>query len=331
MKGFLKSEAGTVILWILGTLILAATLLPWIHASGKNLAARAATEDLSPFLEWLGAAADRGKYSRYFSRTLTLSALLLTPLMVWRLKSISRPTTLPSTTQKSSTHPVLQITLGILIAGGFLWALGGILIAAGAFTADPTPPPIGKILTKALIPAIGASFLEEWLFRGLLLGAFLRIAKPATACIANSLVFAFVHFLTPPEGTVIANPNAPLAGFELLAAILKNFLNPQFFAAEFATLFTVGMILGWARLSTGKLWFSIGLHAGWIAAFKAFNLLNDLNHASPLHPWGIGLSLRSGLLPLATLALTAAVCLPILKRLKPKPATSPDSAFPPPN
>jgi membrane protease YdiL (CAAX protease family) len=240
--------------------------------------------------------------------------------MVWRLKSIARPTT-TTPTQKSTTHPILQITLGILIAGGILWALGGILIAAGAFTVEPDPPAIGKILTKALIPAIGASFIEEWLFRGLLLGAFLRIAKPATACIANSIVFAFVHFLSPPEGTVITNPNAPLAGFELLAAILKNFLNPQFFAAEFATLFSVGMILAWARLTTGKLWFAIGLHAGWIAAFKAFNLLNNLNPNSPLHPWGIGDSLRSGLLPLAALVITAAICHPVLNRLKPTPAT----------
>ena len=77
---------------------------------------------------------------------------------------------------------------------------------------------------------------------------------------------------------------------------------------EFATLFAVGMILAWARLRTGALWFSIGLHAGWVLAFKTFNLLYVAVVPHPLRPWGIGESLKSGLLPLLTLALTALVC-----------------------
>jgi membrane protease YdiL (CAAX protease family) len=94
----------------------------------------------------------------------------------------------------------------------------------------------------------------------------------------------------------------------LLGAILLNFTDPRFFAAEFVVLFVIGLILAWSRVRTGGLWFAIGLHAGWIAAFKSFNLLHQLNPESPLHPWGVGESLRAGLLPLATLAITAVLC-----------------------
>jgi len=308
-----------VVFWITGTLLLAAALLPWVHIAGQDLAARAAAEELSGFMEWLGAAAGRGKYSRYFSRTLVFSALLLMPLLIWRLRSIQRPAagadttaSLPAT--RSGLHPAWQAMVGFFLAGGLLWALGVMLVGAGAYTVSDNPPAAGKFLSKVLVPTVAASVIEEWLFRGLLLGTWLRIAKPAAACIGTSLVFAFVHFLEPPKGVVIAEPNAPLAGFELLGGILQNFADPRFFAAEFASLFAVGMILAWARIRTGRLWFSIGLHAGWIAAFKGFNLLHNLNVASPLHPWGIGESLRSGLMPLVTLAVTAAACRPFLAK-----------------
>ena len=68
------------------------------------------------------------------------------------------------------------------------------------------------------------------------------------------------------------------------------------------------MILARARLRTGALWFSIGLHAGWIAAFKGFNMLHRAVPVHELRPWGVGDSLRSGLLPMLALGVTAVVC-----------------------
>ncbi|MCU0753087.1 MAG: hypothetical protein MUC40_08725, partial [Akkermansiaceae bacterium] len=59
---------------------------------------------------------------------------------------------------------------------------------------------------------------------------------------------------------------------------------------------------------TGALWFSIGLHAGWVAAFKGFNLFHVAVADHPLRPWGIGSGLSSGLMPLLMLAITVGVC-----------------------
>lgn len=320
---FLKSEAGAVVLWLTGTILLAAGLFPLVYKAGKNFALDAAKNDLAPILESIGRSAERADADTYFSRSLYLAVLLLLPVLILRLRKIRRSAGPLAPVARPATQPwktrIFHLLSAIVLAAGLLWLLGGALQAAGAFATDPEPPPLSLIIRKSLVPAIFGAVIEEWLFRGLLLGVWLRIAKPATALLSVSFIFAFVHFLQPPHGSEIADPTAPLAGFRLLGLIFGNFLNPQFIAAEFALLFTVGLILGATRLRTGSLWFPIGLHAGWIFAFKGFNMVHN-NAPSALRPLWIGESLRSGLLPLATLLLTAVICHFILKCPKAPPA-----------
>lgn len=297
-------------LWVLSALVLAALITPWIYQAGKDLAAAAEAGTVSAFAEWLGNAAGRAKFGRFFSRALVFSALILLPLLFWRVRVIRAANGLAGMPMKriSCGLALAQAGVGFLIAAGFLWGLGMVIEGLGAYVVKADPPAMGKLLKKTLIPAVIAPLLEEWLFRGLILGLWLRFARPVAACVGTSLFFAFVHFLNPPEGSAIADPAAATAGFELLGKILLHFGNPQFFITDFATLFGIGMILAWARLRTGALWFSIGLHAGWIAAFKGFNMLHQAVAGHPLRPWGVGEDLRSGLLPLVTLAITAVAC-----------------------
>ena len=307
---FLKSEAGAVVLWLIGTVLLAAILFPWIYEGGKAFALHAGSHELAPLWESIGRSARRADVDTYFSRSLYAAVLLLLPLLIFRLKKIRRSSGSGATVRMEALpwkSRILHLVSAIVLAAGLLWLLGGALKTAGAFAADPDAARISRIITKALLPALFGAVIEEWLFRGLLLGIWLRVLKPGAALFTVSLIFAFVHFLAPPEGSAIAEPGAPLAGFQLLGLILGHFLNPQFIAAEFLVLFTVGMILGATRLRTGSLWFPIGLHAGWIFAFKSFNMLH-LEQASALRPLWIGESLRSGLLPLATLLVTAVIC-----------------------
>jgi membrane protease YdiL (CAAX protease family) len=309
VKRFLKSEAGATVLWVIASLLLAATLCPWLYQGGKALASAAETRELPAILEWLAASCERAQFSRYFNRSLALSALILVPLLYKRIRTLSSQTTgsLVAPVSPGARRALLQTVTGCLLAAATLWCLGLILLMLGAFTPVANLPTLGKFLSKVIIPAVGAPLVEEWFFRGFLLGFWLRSARPLTACVGTSLVFAFVHFLKPPAGFTIANPDAPLAGFELLGIILFHFTDPMFFLTDFATLFSIGIILALARVRTGALWFSIGLHAGWIIAFKSFHLIYQptLNH--PLHPWGVGETLRSGLFPLLTLGLTGVI------------------------
>jgi len=307
-----------VVVWVCGSLLLAAVIAPWIYEAGMNLAAAAAAKDLPGVLEWLGAACARSahKFGRFFNRSLMLSALVLLPLLWRRVRSINRGGSIMGDLRPVSPRDVcLQVVCGCLLAGGLLWLTGILLASAGAYQPRIPEPALGKVLRKTLVPAVAAPLLEEWLFRGVLLGLWLRFARPAAACVGTSLVFAFLHFLDPPSGTVIADPTAPTAGFELLGKILLHFADPVFFVTDFATLFLVGWILARARVRTMALWFPMGLHAGWVATFKSHSLIYQKAAGHPLFPWGVGDSLRSGAIPLAVLVLTAVACHFALLRL----------------
>jgi uncharacterized protein len=313
---FFKSEAGATLLWAASAVVLAAIAAPWLYWGGKNFGIAAETHEFPVLLEWLGAACLRADFSRYFCRALVISAVVLLPFLLRRL----RPPVTGSdglwrrVTWKSA---LLQCAVGWLIAGGLLYGMERGFAAMGAYTLRPHPVGSAEALGRSLVPALVVSLVEEWLFRGVLLGLWLRFSKPLTACIGTALIFALVHFLKLPAEAEIAPPTSMLAGFVLLGKLLWHFTESLFFIADFMTLFVLGLILAHARLRTGALWFSLGLHAGWIMAFKGFNLRFSPVLSHPLHPWWVGETLRSGLLPLLTLSLTAVVCHQVLRRFEP--------------
>lgn len=310
MKRFFKSGAGATVLWLIASLLLAGLVAPWLYQAGKWLAHRGETEDLPRFFEWLAVECAHAKLSRYFSRSLLLSAMLLLPFLLKRVRAVSAAEALPPPERVRIPwgKRFLQIAVGFAIAGGILWGIGMLLDFVGAYHARPKQPSAGNVVGKIWLATVMASCVEEWLFRGLLLGLWLRFTRSLYACLGTSLLFAVIHFLEVPQGKVIANPASPFAGLELLSQIVYHFAEPLFFVTDFATLFCIGMILAWSRLRTGGLWFGIGLHAGWIAAFKGYNLLYTQVERSPWHPWGVGESLRSGLVPMCALLVTAFVC-----------------------
>ena len=303
----------------MASLVLAAVITPWLYAGGKNLGAAAAVRELPGALEWLGAACERADFRRYFNRALVIAAVGLLPCLLCRVRvarvwagGMGEPGVC-----LSWRSAAVQMAVGCGVAGGILWGMGILLEALGAYVLKPQPLAWGALPGKIAGAAVGASLVEEWLFRGLLLGLWLRFAKPLAACVGTSVFFAFIHFLKLPDGVEIVAPESALAGFEFLGEILLHFTEPLFFVADFATLFVMGMILSQARLRTGGLWFPMGLHAGWIMAFKSFNLRYASVSGHPLHPWGVGDTLRSGLVPMLALGLTAVICHFILRRFEP--------------
>lgn len=320
VKRFLQSEIGAAVLWLLGSLVLAAVVSPWIHQAGKWLAEVAETRELPGMIEWLAAACGRAKFGRFYDRALLFSAVLLIPLLFRRIRSVRAAggaLRVPEMARWGWRSGAMQLAVGCVLAGGLLWGLCVFLHWSGANEAKAAAPGAGRLLSKVMVPALGASLVEECLFRGLLLGLWLRFARPLAACTGSAILFAFLHFLNPPPGTVIADPGHPLAGFQLLGAMLMHFAEPRFFITDFATLLAVGLMLAWARLRTGALWFPIGLHAGWIMAFKACGMFYQKVQDHPLRPWGVGDNLRSGLLPLVTLVATACLCHYVLRRFDP--------------
>lgn len=296
-----------MLLWVAASLVLAAGLAPWLYQGGKGFAQLAREQDFAGLAGWLGYACRRADFGRYFNRGLLLAALLLLPFLFRRLSKLRQAGAhlLPPGDAVSWPAGMVQYLIGLLLAGGVVWGLGMVLDGLGEFTSKPLLPGAKRVLIGVLIPAVMVSVVEEWLFRGLLLGLWLRVARPRAACLGVSLVFALLHFLAPPPGVGMAEPFSAVAGFRQLGGILLQVVEPRFFAANFLTLFAVGMILAWVRLRTGRLWCSMGLHCGWVIAFKAYNLTHLKASDGPLNSWWIGDDLRSGLLPLAALVLTA--------------------------
>ncbi|NJR43319.1 MAG: hypothetical protein HC767_12345 [Akkermansiaceae bacterium] len=176
MKRFFQSEAGAAVLWVVLSMLMAATIAPWFYQAGMWLVGLTKTQNLPGILEWLGSACERADFSRFFSRALIVSAFVLLPLLGWRIRVICRGEngTMVGLSFMPWKMALLQVVLGCAIAGGFLWIGGMILESLGAFTPKSTPASIEKFLSRVLLAAVAVPLVEEWLIRGMLLGLWLK-------------------------------------------------------------------------------------------------------------------------------------------------------------
>lgn len=332
---FLKSEAGAIILWLAASLIAAALLMPWLYdwgkaaipyldSTGQDIVEKAAKGDVFGLLEKIGNAFksvaesfDRAKPDRYFSRALLISALALLPALIRRVKRIPAKEGADRFALRKLTWPqrFTHLSSGLLTGAFCLGALALVLHLTHAAAPKDVALSAGKFFSKAFLPALGAGVVEELVFRGLLLGLWLRACSLRTACTGSALTFSFMHFLSPPEGMEIADPGAWHAGFEILASTLGHFTNPAFFVTEFLTFSLLGLLLAYCRVRTFSLWLPIGIHAGLVFALKTFSMTRKLDPESPLNPWFIGGDLKSGILPLIALGVCFATCVAITRAL----------------
>lgn len=318
VRRFFQSEAGAVLLWVAASVLLAAVIAPWFYQGGRWFHGVAEDKEWGGIAGWLAAAAGRADLNRYFNRSLLVGALVLLPPLLRRVRKLKRERrargeVLPKRRRTGMIERVLLWAGGVMVAFGVVWSLGFLLNWWGAFAVQAVQVTPRKLISAAVLPALGVSLAEEALFRGVLLGLWLRVARPMTACVGSSLVFAAMHFLSPAPGYVILDPASPVAGFELLGAMLRHYADPAFFVADFLTLVGVGLVLACGRLRTGSLWLPVGLHCGWVLAFKSYHLTHFRVLDSPVGPLLVGQGLRSGLLPLAALLLTALICHGVLR------------------
>ncbi len=308
---FLKSEAGAIVLWLFAALFLAALFTPHLYDAGKTVAAKYPGEGVLGVMDSIRNA----KLDRYFSRCLLVSALALLPFLIRRVKSIPINDDHASYALRKMTwsNRFIHLTCGLLIGAVALGGLALILHFTGASASNDKTFLFSKFLKKAVLPALGAGIIEELLFRGLLLGLWLRACSMWSAWIGSSLMFSFIHFLKPPANTIIADPSSWHSGFEMLGSTLGHFTNPLFLITDFATLALLGLLLAWCRTRTSSLWLPIGIHAGLVFALKTFSLTQKLNPESPLHPWFIGSDLKSGIFPLIALGICFGLCIALVR------------------
>jgi membrane protease YdiL (CAAX protease family) len=154
----------------------------------------------------------------------------------------------------------------------------------------------GRVPRIALTAAVVGT-LEELLFRGALFGALRRAHGWRMALLVSSAAYAIVHFFQTAEST---GPVTWSSGLELLPRLLLGLAQPAMLLPGLITLTLVGAILALAFQRTGNLYFSIGLHAGWIFWLKFYVVMTDLRLGAPTWFWGTG-KLYDGYLALLAL------------------------------
>ncbi|MEL6931309.1 MAG: type II CAAX endopeptidase family protein [Cyanobacteria bacterium J06600_6] len=130
-----------------------------------------------------------------------------------------------------------------------------------------------KMLTL-LVPILGLSllisFVEELIFRGYIFAALLKDNSPLVAAIASSFIFAILHLVWERKQTFPQLPG----------------------------LWLMGMVLVMARvLSNDTIYFSLGLHAGWIWGLTCIDSADLLSYKADNH-WFTGIQQQ----PLAGIA-----------------------------
>lgn len=192
-------------------------------------------------------------------------------LKMWGRRVYNDPQMLRSCGLEFGRTTGRNLAIGFGIGGGGVVILFAIATALGGVIWEPFPPTFSRIFIEGLLVALGVGFAEELFFRGWLLEELRRDYSPAIALWSNSLLFAILHFIKPPE------------------EILRTWL-------QFPGLLLLGMILVWAKDATrsqtnphGSLAVAIALHAGLVWSYYLVNVGELVTYTGTLPEWITGI------------------------------------------
>lgn len=269
--------------------------------------------------DWLGGLVGKVQgmpFHRYFSRSVQVAAILL----IWPLMKSLRVRSLKEFGLVPDKQPFRDLGTGV-ISGLFGMALFcTVQLLSGTSLADPDwADDLRAALPRIFLTAGVVSIMEEFLFRGILLGFFRQFLETRIAIVLSSIPFAAVHFAGLPS----ENPPVPpgwWSGLELVKHAAGGMVPTPLALHAFLILFTAGVLLAWLTTRTGALWAPIGLHAAWIFGQQAFN---STARFAVIPPEGllplIGPSqcrgmVPTGLLPLCSLLIAGALAAVLLRR-----------------
>jgi hypothetical protein len=286
-----------LLIYIVFVFLGGALLAPWLFWLAQSTA-QAFPNAFGQCFQKLAA----NPFHRYVDRSLLALALIGLP-------ALSRALGAKSFREIGLVKPVGQwqkFFAGLLL--GFLslaLVIGlALLFKARVLDGNLSAALLTKKLLGAAATALIVAMLEEILFRGGIFGGLRRSFDWRFALILSSGVYAIVHFLERAE---LSGPVTWLSGLQLLPQMLHGFLDTQKLFPGFFNLTLVGALLALAYRRTGNLWFSIGLHAGWIFWLKSSGIIAGVAPGAHVAFWGSG-KLIDGwlafLVLLATLALS---------------------------
>jgi membrane protease YdiL (CAAX protease family) len=206
------------------------------------------------------------------------------------------------------------------LSGGFVLGFISLaLVAAITLAAGGRAPAshlsasiVAQRMLSAALTAVVVAVLEEILFRGGVFGGLRRVFHWSFALVLSSLIYAIMHFFARTQEPATVHWTS---GFGQLALMLRGFTNWQQIVPGFLNLTLAGLLLGLAYQRTGNLYFSIGLHGGWIFWLKTYGALTTEAPRANSWLWGTEKMIDGWLaLGVLALALTVFTRLPVARK-----------------
>ncbi len=259
-----------LVIYLLIVFVGGALLAPWLYSFAQEFAHSIPKIASEPF-------------HRYVDRSLLILALAgLWPVLralgitSWREIGMARP--------QGQWNRLLG---GLLLGFLSLAIVASLTLICGGRTFVRTEDAhklVGGI-SSAIGSAVVVAFIEEILFRGGVFGGLRKFFYWPLALVISSMIYALVHFLRPADfaGTVTWS-----SGLALLPRMLSGFVDFHALVPGFFSLTLVGTLLGLGYQRTGNLYFSMGLHAGWIFWLKTYGVFTVQPPGSSTWFWGTG-------------------------------------------
>jgi hypothetical protein len=267
--------------------------------------------------DWIGGlvgSIQEMPFHRYLSRSLQVTAILL----LWPLVRALRVRSMAEFGIFENKRSWGDFLTGVLAGLLCCLLLQPILIFTGVVYLPYSWTAVAMNLPRLLATAAFVAVLEEFLFRGVLLGFFRQFLAPSLAVLFSSLLFAGVHFVSFPEAA--GGPVLWWSGLATLGEIGSGFPSWSLFIGAFLVLFAAGLVLGWMTTMTGSLWAAIGLHGTWILGQQLFTVSTYFMVKPPtslmpvIGPSQCHGMVPTGLFPLACILLAGGLALLLLRR-----------------
>ena len=248
----------------------------------------------------------RFPFPRIFDRTVMASLLIV---MLFAARDLDFIPLLSRGFKHPAMPSIAQAIRGFVVAMLAIAILLGLALAVGGGGVGDHKAAVA-LIPKYFLSAIAIAFIEEAFFRAFLLGGMRNDFGERVALIASAAIYAVAHLVRSPARFYVAGYE-PAAGLITLAHSVDQFTAPAIAIPTLIGLFLLGIVLGEAYILTGSVYFSIGLHCGFVLGAKMWPKI-ILNRAAI--PWWIA---GGGAIPLIAAPTAWVIAIAIFAALRP--------------
>jgi membrane protease YdiL (CAAX protease family) len=244
-------------------------------------------------------------FPRIFDRTMMATLLIA---MLFAARGLDLVTLLSRGFSHRAAPSFARAIRGFVVAMLAIAILFALVFAVGGGVGNLETA--AALIPKYFLAAIVIAFIEEAFFRAFLLGGMQGDFGNRVALIASAAIYAVAHLVRSPARFYITGYE-PTAGLLTLAHSIDQFMDPAIAIPTLIGLFLLGIVLGEAYILTGSVYFSIGLHSGFVLGAKLWPKA-ILNRAAI--PWWIA---GGGAIPLIGGAAAWLIAIIIFATLRP--------------